>query len=362
MGVSTTVPAIGLTPVAAPVPDVQVPLNGPGLGRVGHPTGTTAPQPKQQAALPPTGAVQGVAELFSDGGGSDTSPITDFSGTNMTASDNLWWFDGVSPPNYSTTITLTADAGNPTPYAEYKWDIVSGADHVQFHYPGVTEEILPGGPGGSSEILESTGASTSMWDVTIQVEGSNNYLQWFPVGVAMLFVPTPRSLAPTPVKAGTTSNVEDIPWPDDGTSTWWDGYISKISYKIEDQFGRVLPRRVPVNESFWDPPTDSNGILVGYGTDQNGVIWDIPPNTNWGPDPAADPAYMGDVIAYRARIYQVPQTHLPSDPLDPEKVDHWTQEIRVGTTDLGKGVLVQRDTLQRYVDHGRHENIVSPVL
>ena len=39
---------------------------------------------------------------------------------------------------------------------------------------------------------------------------------------------------------------------------------------------------------------------------------------------------------------------------------HFTQSWFVGNTTPGSGAQVQTDTLQRYVDHAAHLNVVSP--
>ena len=41
-------------------------------------------------------------------------------------------------------------------------------------------------------------------------------------------------------------------------------------------------------------------------------------------------------------------------------VEHWGQEWWIGSLTTGSGVRVQTDTLQKYLDHALHLNIVSP--
>jgi hypothetical protein len=41
-------------------------------------------------------------------------------------------------------------------------------------------------------------------------------------------------------------------------------------------------------------------------------------------------------------------------------VDHWTGTWGIGSGTPGAGVTVQTNTWQRFQDHARHTNIVSP--
>jgi hypothetical protein len=49
-----------------------------------------------------------------------------------------------------------------------------------------------------------------------------------------------------------------------------------------------------------------------------------------------------------------PSVQNPEAPLGDEKVDHWGQRWRVGSSTSGYGVQVKDDILQRYRDHGVH--------
>lgn|GEM_PF-3496699 len=56
-----------------------------------------------------------------------------------------------------------------------------------------------------------------------------------------------------------------------------------------------------------------------------------------------------------------PDLSTPQNPLSGSMIDYSTQTWRVGSATVGSGVEVQYDMFQCYVDHGRHNNIVSPV-
>src|SRR5581483_2002276 len=137
---------------------------------------------------------------------------------------------------------------------------------------------------------------TSMWDVAIQVYGglfNEGGIQWVPITMALFTIPIPHSFAPVPGDPAGIGNILDVGAPGDGTS-FYDGYDSYIDYEILDQFGRVLPRRIDLNESFWNPPTDSGGVLADYGQDYpSPLTWATPGSGSfvWGPVHQANPAF-----------------------------------------------------------------------
>lgn len=93
-------------------------------------------------------------------------------------------------------------------------------------------------------------------------------------------------------------------------------------------------------------------------------VTDINPPDNWASPTAG--GYAGsdnwfDQIYLSDRYLNLnPHPTNPQTPLGTTKVDHATQEWRMGSTTVGQGVKVQTNTLQRFTDHGTHTNIVSP--
>src|SRR5207237_2235557 len=71
----------------------------------------------------------GISDPEENTSGATTSPIESFSGSSVYASDDLWYFDGETPPYYSTQITLTLTTQYPGPYS---WTITAGTDKVVF--------------------------------------------------------------------------------------------------------------------------------------------------------------------------------------------------------------------------------------
>src|SRR5581483_8934095 len=155
---STTIPAVGVAPAPATPPSGLPSGTGTGLRHASLP-GPAVGLPKQQGVQSPRAAVHGDAQPGSDGGGSDTSPIVNVSG-DVEVRDELWWFGDIpTPENYSTDTTIRLVY--PGDYGIWKWDVVSGSDKVEIHGGDITYQ--------PSTTISSLAASTSMWDVAIQV-------------------------------------------------------------------------------------------------------------------------------------------------------------------------------------------------
>jgi hypothetical protein len=130
------------------------------------------------------------------------------------------------------------------------------------------------------------------------------------------------------------------------------GFDQLITYQIQDNLGTALPSSIGVNEHF-----------------TTGVVPDFP-GANWRPgsevgsttDPSL-PANFGDLIMgenVNATPAPVPRPVCSvSPPLIPSKVDHRSQEWRVGSPTIGVGTRVQTDTLQRFNEHIEHDNILT---
>ncbi len=287
-------------------------------------------------AIPAASARDSVAdEIVDDGSGSNTTTIQYFTGTNMTASADLWWFGGATPSNYATDILLTVTPNN---YKSYEWTITQGSDKAQF--PGYGSVAYSPDPYMD---LESLAGSAALNDVRIEVRGTNDTTLGWTSGVAaaLISICTPKRLQPNTDLA--PNGIRDDILNDEFGGR---GYTSHLFYKILNQFGDVLPMRVEVNEKF------PSGVTFRY----NNSNWpQRPQNAKVAPDKLEDKiqACTGDSFT--------PESTNPQNPLSQTKVDYSKQEIRIGSLVTGEGVLVQKDDLVRYVDHGRHENIVSPV-
>ena len=124
-------------------------------------------------------------------------------------------------------------------------------------------------------------------------------------------------------------------------STW--GYESDIYYTIKDQLGTDIPTTTGVNESW------TTGVVNDYS------------GTNWlRGSPGGSPT-QGAVFYDKIQGAYTGYTPAASCTGADSKVDHWGQEWWVGSQTSGSGTPVQTDTLQKYIDRGDHESIVSPV-
>ncbi|MGH6839933.1 MAG: hypothetical protein ACREDT_14270, partial [Methylocella sp.] len=128
-------------------------------------------------------------------------------------------------------------------------------------------------------------------------------------------------------------------------------YSSRIHYMILDQNMNVLPENVLVNEKF----------TTSLVNDYPGTNWRFP--IDCGPSQVCkillDPNNWNDVVEGEAKGF-VPTLMNPQSPLGATAVDHWSGTWGIGDGHPGKGVTVQTNTWQKYQDHARHTNIVSP--
>src|SRR5205823_625718 len=146
----------------------------------------------------------------------------------------------------------------------------------------------------------STPADTLAYDISITVS-----TQFGQVAMAQMAVPTPRRLVPVGRR--------------DAVSADW-GYDDDIDYQIVDQFGRVLPRLVSINEQWTSAVfNDFNGNNWGRNT-ARGV-------------PSVDPDRWSDNITGPGLSNTPPPNPLPIGPQTPPgnvKIHHWDQLWRVG--------------------------------
>lgn len=121
-----------------------------------------------------------------------------------------------------------------------------------------------------------------------------------------------------------------------------------IFYEIRDQFNRVLPARVGVNEYF-----------------TTFDISDTPGGDNWNPGPQGgdfvNPANWSDNITVTLNYAtKRPPAIEPTQggPYSATKVDHWRGDWRCGTNVPGLGRPLRNGlgiTWQHYLDHANHE-------
>jgi hypothetical protein len=252
--------------------------------------------------------------------------------------NTLWWFNGERPQGYPTQTTLTASLANAGPYT---WTSSSlGTGQVVFPNGATTYTTTT-----NSVVVSAANQSASENDVVVTVTS--------PAGASAPFgmtVRAPNSLAPYVFKESNTNA------KDEANSTF--GYTSSIYYSVVDQLKAPLPPTpVPINER-WDSD-----------------LFDDYPGTNWIRGDACgdtkvcqtlNPTLWRDMIDGQC-IIGSPKCYAPKPvALPPPKnlgdvaVDHWDGHWSVGSGIPGKGVSVQTNTWQKYQDHARHTNVVSP--
>jgi hypothetical protein len=249
---------------------------------------------------------------------------------NMAMSTYLWWFDGLTPPNYPTQVTLYTYPGWSTGTV-FTWAITQGADKVQFGNGSSTYTVVDDITAPLVSIAASPPAASMSYDVTITLTINGNYY-----GFIELSVRTPHSL----------DHLRDVHQANGS------GYLSKTVYRVLDQFDEDLGiDRIGINEKF------TSDVVIDY----------TPPFSYWTPGDEVgrllNPAGWSDWITSPDSfpVATNPGAGQPPGQMGDDPVDHWNGEWRVGSTDIGQGVLVQRNTWQRFIDHAEHTNIVSPV-
>jgi hypothetical protein len=245
----------------------------------------------------------------------------------------VWWFNYANPQPENYITVLGATSGG----TDYVWMITGGTQYAQFSDGSTTFDsgktntvvVFPtenGDPGMTSgafatitvTMTNSKGTSTSNpFNITINKPNSLFYV-----------------------------GQDDKPYHEGQIQ----GYQSLIHYEIRDLFDIPLPNPVPAAEAF--------GPLIIDDLDSN---WPTPDQEG---NPQADPKDLMDNIATAVGPHSNPPAMPPSlhplKPLGTLAIDHWVDNLTVGSTTPGEGSFVETLRFQRFQDHGRHCNIESP--
>lgn len=231
----------------------------------------------------------------------------------------IWWFGkGNEPAGWAVSTILKATKGADS----YTWKIDEGAERAKFSNGQST--ITTTSP--RTKLL-SKGRSKAEWDVKVSVMA--NEVTSNPYAIT---IKAPHSIAQK--KANDEVSLDF-------------GYSSYIHYKMIDQFNYDLPDGIlPATEDFWTP------VEYQY------------PDCNWTRgEPGGDNAYNDDMVdaidGSRSGPY-IPTALAPQHPLGSREVYRFKGAFFIGAFAPGEGLIVQTHTWQKYVDHGRHLNKVSP--
>lgn len=316
---------------------------GAGLDRSGHEVRMAQPQSAAVASsfgreiMDGGGRVDGAAPVryYRTVAGDNGYRLFQFDQYDSEWNSDLWWFNGATPPGYATEVMLNVANGQeigPTIYngPDYHWKILQGQDKVQLHLGNsYGNEFYMGEPTGMSVV--SIAPSTAVDDVVIQVT-----LGTLLVGTAYFTAVEPHQL----VSDGAVHE------------PWETGYQTYEKYHLLDQMGNAFP----------DDGLFFNEKFIGD------VVDDYPGGSNWvypqTHGELINPQKFVDRIASRATVALGvnPEAENPQgEPGYLVKVNHIIQEFYCGGVESGEGVLIQRDVNQMWIDHGSHEQVVSPV-
>jgi len=229
----------------------------------------------------------------------------------------VWWFNGQEPADYTTKITLTA---KPAGEKQYTWTATKGNTLVQ-----LDGKASPVNTAVNTVTVTGTGPSKAKNDVeiTVTVNGTTS-------GPLKLTVMAPHTL-------------KFLKNDDAANATY--AYETQVHYEIQDNFGTVLPKDVPLNEQF----------TTGVVNDFRGADWRRGPEGGATVKPSD---WFDNIQGEVATMTPVPQA--PQAPLGNVAVDHWDGRWQIGSETIGSGVRVQTNRWQKYRDHARHTEIKSP--
>ncbi len=261
-------------------------------------------------------------------GSSDSLPVQP---PTITGASGAWFLGGGSDPNngYYNQAALTAnsncgpsDTCNDTPV----WTVTQTGSKVSLNCSvcydqTITAEAPSNAQGDVTFTISIGGLTSSPFAFTVNSPGSLD------------------SAGPP----------YDIPYED--------GWFTALYYNTLDEFGNRMPS-VALNEEFSTPANCPGGAVSYFCPDQSNN-WQKP--SAYGLAGYNQQGYWYDQIYVYGWSGWAPAYSGPQKPLSSSTVDHSVQTWRVGSATVGQGVEVQYDTFQRYVDHGRHNGVVSPV-
>jgi len=232
----------------------------------------------------------------------------------------IWWFGGDPVDGYKGSTQLVA-TGTPGPYS---WSIDAGAAYVEFkdHKSTIQTTTKKVDVFPKRDVVNQGDVH-----ITVTVNGQQS-------DQITMTVLQPYSLQPrAPVDASDPRY----------------GYLSYVYYDTYDNLGHRMPDiPVPLHEEY------TGALVPDYA------------GTNWRPSvpnsSVLSPIAWYDVIGGEGAVGFVPQPLAPQTPLTKVKVDHQKGAWYVGSQVSGKGILVETMTWQKFQDHARHVNVVSPVV
>ena len=237
---------------------------------------------------------------------------------NLTQNDDLWFFNGLTPVNYKTTVSLNAIG--PT-QGTFSWQVTS--NQIAVNLENETDSITKGN--GSLDVTSSQ-ISLEPNDVTLNFKyGGEN------VGDYHFSVFAP---------ANNRTQLLTLVHASAGSGT---GFQSVAEYQLFDQFGNAVPRPLEVNEWF-----EENSIQDVVSNNWHSFVFPLEPNgimTN-----SQNPSVVTDTYL-RSGILLSPSGLPPGDPLSTTEVFNVLQRYNAGSLTPGQGRQVNAQTVHFYLDH-----------
>lgn len=244
----------------------------------------------------------------------------------------LWWFNGEDPGGfYHTTTTITAQAATT---GSFEWEVIWGADKVDLSNGGAASDSISATDDNTIEVIStapSAPAETVTRDVIIRLVYNGTQVWHYDLAVF--------------------SPYRQIHLNKDSDASDGVGYVSRITYELQDQFNQKLPYLVMWNEDIDGNETYSDATMVSNAAIS---IW---PGENWGWgsewSAMVSPAGAVDEIRYIApnKTPTVENPHGGNDAVDRSPSGAWY----VGSGTIGRGIRVGNCVWKRYRDHARHE-------
>lgn len=246
----------------------------------------------------------------------DVSVVPTISGPS-----SVWWFSGLTPSGYSTSVTLTSSGGSGT-----TWSVPTGSDKVTLSSTS-----------GAQITVSSSGSNWSMTEGDIKIVATSNGVASPQFSFSTLL---PYQLSPNSLFTFHDCINGNIP----------EDYIA---YNVADNLGHSLTTPIGVNEAF--PSGKSN--------DYTGSDWPLgaPGGSTTS---SSQPSLMQDRIHTASNVTMpTPICNSSDTPSNYATLTiHMFQVWRFGSDSPGYGVQVQTDNIQEYRNGSRHTSITTPIL
>ncbi len=303
--------------------------------------------------LPSNPSQISITVVILDSNNNTSSDTVQINVVDIVRDKDLWYFGGENPSKFTdgaieVILSVVGMSISDITTSAFGWRVASGDSLVDFSN-GQDNIIVQ----GSKDVrILSTAASPgpNRGDVSIQLIINGKEIKSHE-----LEVNAPKRLVPINIAAipgaRTDGNNRDRPnsnAPSDERCSGGDGYFSEVLYEIQSNFNQRVQnieinerfgRQFPIfpDQLFWFKPSEIGAFA------QDGIIKDI---ICIGTLPLRNPQPL-------------PPPPVPA-PLSNVIVDQIEQEFRIGSDRVGRGILVQTNLFTRFLDHGRHLNIITP--